>query len=136
MDPIKLLVVDDQLIVRQGIKAMLDGTNIEVVAEAENCDMAVRQSIDNTVSLMLLDIRLPPGDGISVIGRARIDKPQLPILVFSNYDNPTFIARAVAMGANGFLLKTCPREELIEAIERVAQGESIWTREEIGRAHV
>lgn len=133
MNPIKMLVVDDHLIVRKGIRAMLADTEINIVAEAGNCDMAVRQSIDNAIDLMLLDIHLPPGDGISVISRARIDKPELPILVFTNYDNPTYTARVVAMGANGFLLKTCPRDLLLDAIRRVAQGESIWTREELRR---
>ena len=54
---------------------------------------------------MLLDIRMPEGDGLTSLGRIKLDKPEMPILILSTFDNPTYVARAVALGANGYLLK-------------------------------
>ena len=57
----------------------------------------------------------------------------MSVLVLSTYDNPTYVARAVALGANGYLLKTATQEEVVDAVQRVAAGENIWTREELRR---
>jgi DNA-binding NarL/FixJ family response regulator len=80
-----------------------------------------------------LDIRMPDGDGLTALGRIRLDKPNLPILILSTFDNPTYIARAVALGANGYLLKGCTRDELLIALRVAAAGENTWTREELRR---
>ena len=63
----------------------------------------------------------------------RLEKPGLPVLILSTFDNPTYLARAVAFGAQGYLLKSCSRDQLISAIRRAANGESIWTRDELRR---
>jgi DNA-binding NarL/FixJ family response regulator len=83
--------------------------------------------------LVLLDIRMPDGDGLNTLGRIKLDRPNMPILIFSTYDNPTYIARAVALGASGYVLKGAPKEKLIEAIRQSANGQSVWTREELRR---
>ena len=75
----------------------------------------------------------PDGDGLNTLGRIKLDKPDLPILMFSYSDNPTYVARAVALGASGYLLKVCTRDELIKAIKAAAAGESTFTRDGLRR---
>ena len=80
-----------------------------------------------------LDIRMPDGDGLTALGRIKLDKPDMPVLILSTFDNPTYVARAVALGASGYVLKGCTRDQLLAAIRSAATGESAWTREELRR---
>ena len=130
---IRVLTADDHEVVRAGLRAMLAGSDIEVVGEATNGNQAVSATLALCPDLVLLDIRMPDEDGLTAMGRIRIERPQQPILVLSSYDNPTYIARAVAIGAGGYILKSCTREELCSTIRLVASGESAWTREELRR---
>jgi DNA-binding NarL/FixJ family response regulator len=129
----KLLIVDDHEVVRLGLKVMLADAEIKVVADVASGQEAVKFVLENQVDVVLLDVRMPDGDGLNTLGRIKLDKPDLGILMFSFSDNPTYVARAVAMGANGYLLKTCSRDELIHAVRAVAAGESLWTRDELRR---
>ncbi len=129
----RLLIADDQEIVRRGLKALLADTEIKIVAEVTTGRAAVEYALEHDLDLVLMDVRMPDGDGMNALGRIKLDKPDLPILMFSNYDNPTYIARAVALGASGYLLKGCTREELVKAIQTAAAGENVWTRDELRR---
>ena len=117
---IRLLVADDQEMVRQGVKALLAGTEIKVVAEVATGQAAVKHALETEVDVVLLDVRMPDGDGLTALGRIKLDKPDLPVLLFSAFDNPASIARAIALGASGFLLKDCTRDELLSAIRTAA----------------
>ena len=130
---IRLLLADDHEVLRSGVKAMLAGTEIKVVAEATTGQAAVKSALEHAVDVVLLDARMPDGDGVTALGRIKLDKPDLAVLMFSAYDNPTFVARAVALGASGYLLKGCSRDALLDAIRRAAVGESIFTREDLRR---
>ena len=130
---IRLLIADDHEAVRLGVKSLLEGTDIRVVGEATTGTAAVKFVAEKEVDIVLMDIRMPDGDGLTALGRIRLDKPDLPILLFSAYDNPAYIARAVAMGASGSLMKSCTRDELIGAIHAAIAGENIWTQEELRR---
>jgi DNA-binding NarL/FixJ family response regulator len=130
---IRLLIADDQEVVRSGLKSMLADTEIKVVAEVATGQAAVKYAVENQVDVVLLDVRMPDGDGLTALGRIKLDKPDLPILMFSAFDNPTYVARAVALGASGYLLKGCTRDELVNAIRKAATGESIFTRDELRR---
>jgi DNA-binding NarL/FixJ family response regulator len=130
---IKLLVVDDHEVVRSGLKTLLNGTDIKIVGEASTGEQAVRLALKHEPDVVLMDIRMPEGDGLNALGRIKLDRPNMPILMFSTYDNPTYVARAVALGASGFLLKSTSREKLIEGIHTAAAGESAWTRDELRR---
>jgi len=129
----RLLIADDHEVVRSGLKSLLHGTEIDVVAEAATGEDAVRKTMEFELDVVLLDIRMPKGDGLNALGRIKLERPDLPVLMLSTYDNPTYIARAVALGASGYLLKSAASEKIVTAIRRVAAGENIWTREELRR---
>jgi len=130
---IRLLIADDHEVVRSGLKAMLEGSDIKIVADVATGQAAVQFALANQVDVVLLDLRMPDGDGLNALGHIKLEKPDLPILILSYFDNPTHVARAVAMGASGYLLKVCTRDELIKAIKAAAAGENLWTREELRR---
>ncbi len=130
---IRLLIADDHEVVRSGLKSLLQGTEIKVIAAVASGQAAVKFALEKEVDVVLLDVRMPDGDGLTALGRIKLDKPQLPVLILSNFDNPTYIARAVALEAGGYLLKDCPRDQLITAIKTVAAGGNIWTREDLRR---
>ncbi len=130
---IKLLIADDHEVVRSGLKSLVAGTDIKVIAEAASGEAAVRLSLKHEPDVVLLDIRMPDGDGLNALGRIKLERPNMPVLILSTYDNPTYVARAVALGANGYLLKGASREKLLEAIRLAAQGQTSWTREELRR---
>ena len=130
---IKLLVADDHEVVRTGLRSLLADTEVKVVAEVTTGADAVKYALDNDPDVVLMDIRMPDGDGLTALGRIKLDKPDLPILILSTFDNPTYIARAVALGASGYLLKGCTRDQLLNAIRTAAAGESAWTRDELRR---
>lgn len=129
----KLLVVDDHLVIRMGLRSMLEGTDLEVAEEASNAAETLAAVEKSVPDVLLMDIRMDGGDGLNTLGRLKLDYPDLPIVLYSAYDNPTYIARAVALGAAGYVLKSAPRERLIEALQTAAAGESAWTREELRR---
>jgi DNA-binding NarL/FixJ family response regulator len=133
---IKLLIADDHEVVRCGIRSLVAGTDIEVVGEAESGREAQRLAERLEPDVVLLDLRMPDGDGLSALVHIRKRRPQLPVLILSTYDNPTYIARAHALGAAGFLLKGLSRDELLDAIRLAAQGEALWSRSELRRATI
>ena len=128
---IRVLIADDHDVVRSGLKSMIEGADIKVIGEVATGQAAVEYVLKHEVDVVLLDIRMPNGDGLNALGRIRLDKPKLPILMLSYVDNPAYLARAVAFGANGYLLKDSPCEELVRAIKTAAAGETIWTRERL-----
>lgn len=130
---IRLLVADDHEVVRCGLKSLVSGTDIEVAGEARTGEETVRMVSSVNPDVVLLDIRMPEGDGLTTLGRIKLERPDLPILILSTYDNPTYVARAVALGANGYVLKGDPRDRLVDAIHTAANGESAWTRDELRR---
>ena len=85
---IRLLIADDHEVVRSGLKSLLAGTEIKVVAEVATGQAAVKYALENEVDVVLMDVRMPDGDGLTALGRIKLDKPDLPILMFSAFDNP------------------------------------------------
>ena len=131
---IRLLVVDDHEMVRRGVKALLAGTEIEVVAEASTGEAAVKLALSKQVDLVLLDVVMPDGDGLTALGHIKRDNPKLPVLLFSAFENLASVTRAIALGARGFLLKGCSRDELVNAIRISAVGEHVWSHGRLIRA--
>jgi DNA-binding NarL/FixJ family response regulator len=130
---IRVLLADDHEVVRRGLKSLFEGTDIQVVAEAGSGHEALKLTKEKKLDVVLLDVRMPDLDGLNVLGRIKLDHPDLPVLMFSTYDNPTYVARAVALGAAGYVLKDAPRDKLLDSIRGAATGETVWTREELRR---
>ena len=131
---IKILIADDHEVVRTGLKSILSSDHdIEVIGEATTGEEVVSMALELEPDVVLLDIRMPGNDGLNALGRIKLDRPRMPIVVLSTYDNPTYVARAVALGANGYLMKTATQEQVVDAVKRVAGGDNIWTREELRR---
>ena len=130
---IRLLVADDHEVVRCGLKTLVADTDIEIVADVATGNDAVKYALTHDVDVIMLDVRMPDGDGLNALGRIKLDKPDVPVLILSTFDNPTYVARAVALGASGYLLKGCQRDDLLTAIRTVAGGDSVWTRDELRR---
>ncbi len=130
---IKLLIADDHEVVRCGLRSLMAGTDVEIVGEATTGEQAIHMALEGKPDVVLLDIRMPGGDGLNVLGRLKLENPEIAVLMLSTYDNPTYVARAVALGAAGYVLKGIDREGLLDAIRKVAAGESAWTRDELRR---
>jgi DNA-binding NarL/FixJ family response regulator len=130
---ITLLIADDHEVVRTGLKSLFAGTDIEVIAEAATGEAAVRLALEHKPDVVLLDIRMPDGDGLNALGRIKLERPDMPILILSTYDNPTYVARSVALGASGYVLKGTTRENLLQAIHTAAEGQTSWTRDALRR---
>src|SRR3954452_15104091 len=117
---IKILIADDHELVRIGLKSILDGSDIRIIAEASNGIEAFKLAKKQRPELALLDVRMPDGDGLSCLARIKLDLPQIPVVMLSSFDNPTYMARAVALGAAGYLSKSLPPARIIDAIRAAA----------------
>jgi DNA-binding NarL/FixJ family response regulator len=104
-----------------------------MVDVAQTAADAIEKAITTKADVVLLDIRLAEGDGLAALARIKAERPTLPVLIYTGYDNPSFAARAVALGAAGYLLKGATKDELVTAIHRASKGENLWTREELRR---
>ena len=121
---ITVIVADDHQVVRTGLASLLEDTDIEIIGEAANGDEAVARTRQCKPDVVLMDIRMPESDGLGALEKIRQESPDLPIVMISTYDNPTYVARSVALGATDYVLKDSGRQELVDAIQRAATGQS------------
>ena len=123
---IRVLVADDQSMVRAGFRLLLSGEDgIEVVAEAENGLEAVDKAARFQPSVVLMDIRMPELDGLEATRRILAADPGARILILTTFDLDEYIYEALQAGASGFVLKDDPPEQLIAAIRTVAAGDAL-----------
>ena len=133
--PVRLLIADDHAVVRAGLRSLLgDFRDIEIVAEAVEGTEVVRLARRHRPDVVLLDVRMPGSDGLAVLVSLRSELPELPVVMFSAYDNPTYIARAMALGAVGYLNKSASVEEIAAAVRQAGAGDILWSREGMRRA--
>ncbi len=121
---IKLIVADDQEVIRHGIASMLEEEDIQIVAEVGNGNDAVAKALKLKPHVLLMDVMMPELDGLDALEKLRDQSPQTRVVMMSAHDNPTYVARSVALGADGFVLKDAPLEEFVAAIQRAARGEA------------
>lgn len=122
--PVRVLVAEDQGLIRAGIVTMLTVSgDFEVVAEAGNGEEAVRLSRRLQPDVALVDIRMPVMDGIEATRRIVADVPRTKVLVLTTFGNDESLFAALEAGASGFLLKDVPAEHLMESVRAVARGE-------------
>jgi DNA-binding NarL/FixJ family response regulator len=129
--PIRLLVADDHEVVRAGVTLFVRESNITIVAEASDGAQALQLAQHHRPDVVLLDVRMPEIDGMSCLSKLKAELPQIPVVIFTAYENPTYMARAVALGASGYLIKNATQAELVAAVQQVANGENLWSREEL-----
>ncbi len=124
---IRVLIVDDQSMVRAGLRMLLsDQPDIEVVAEAGNGLEAVAHARRLRPDVVLMDIRMPELDGLEATRRILAADPSPRVLVLTTFDLDEYVYEALRAGASGFLLKDAGRERLVEAVRTVAAGESLF----------
>lgn len=122
--PIRILIVDDHLIVRQGLRALLgEVEDIEIVGEAGNGMEAIQQAESAEPNLILMDLLMPEMDGIEAIQKIREKQPSMHFLVMTSYSGNDQIFPAIKAGAQGYLLKDSGAGELVQAIRQVHRGE-------------
>lgn len=120
---VKIVIADDHEVVRKGLVALLTGSDIKIIGEASNGDEALKLTKKLKPDVVLLDIRMPGSDGLSAIERIRADAPNVKIVVLSTFNNPTYVARAVAMGAHDYMLKGSSRSDIVHSIQGAAIGQ-------------
>jgi DNA-binding NarL/FixJ family response regulator len=123
--PLRVLVVDDHPMVRAGLRSMLDGDEIEVVAEAASGAEAAERAAALVPGLVLLDVELPDMDGVEALTRIKARAPRAAVLMVSMHDDPVMVRRAVEAGAAGYVLKGISRRELLAAVRAVRNGGSV-----------
>jgi DNA-binding NarL/FixJ family response regulator len=126
-------VADDHQVVRTGLASLFAGTDVKIVAEAANGAEAVKLAMKHKPDVALLDIRMPDSDGLEALDKIHRELPNVRVVMLSTYDNPTYVARAVALGASDYVLKGASRQELISTITAAAQGKAPTQRGELHR---
>ena len=126
---IRVLICDDHLIVRQGIKQMLADTgDIVVAGEADNGPDAIRKVREGSttdalgIKVVLMDIAMPQRDGLDVLRQLKTEFPKLPVLMLSTYPDKQYAVRSLKLGAAGYLNKSADSEQMSAAIRKVAEG--------------
>ncbi len=124
-EPIRLLIVDDHPIVRDGLRGIFaDAPDVEVVGEAGNGAEAVARAGQLRADVVLMDLRMPGMGGVEAIRRLGQTMPSARVLVLTTFDTDSDVLPAVEAGATGYLLKDAPREELIRAVRAASKGEA------------
>jgi len=123
---LRIALADDQALVRHGLHALLQGLgDLEVVIEAEDGELLLAALQHTHVDVIVADIRMPRRTGIDVVRALRARGDYTAVILLTTFDDPALLQGAVQAGAQGFLLKDAAPEELKDAIQRVAAGESL-----------
>ena len=131
---IRLLIVDDHPVVRDGLSGIFTGDpDFEVVGQAANGVDAVTQAQELQADVVLMDLRMPELGGVEAIKQLRQRTPSAHVIVLTTYDTDSEVLSAIEAGATGYLLKDAPREELIRAVRAAHRGESVLSPSVAGR---
>jgi DNA-binding NarL/FixJ family response regulator len=132
--PIRLLIVDDHPVVRDGLRGVFTGDpDFEVVGEAGDGAEAVAMVDRNPADVVLMDLRMPRMGGVEAIARLREAAPATRVLVLTTFDTDRDVLPAIEAGATGYLLKDAPRDELVRAVRAASRGESVLSPAVAGR---
>jgi two-component system, NarL family, response regulator YdfI len=133
-DPIRILVADDHLIIRQGLRLILETEpGFELVGEASDGAEAVRLCSELNPDVVLMDLRMPGMDGLTAIERLQVQQPRVAVVILTTFNEDDLMMRGLRVGAKGYLLKDTDRETLFNAIRAAARGETLLRPEIIAR---
>jgi DNA-binding NarL/FixJ family response regulator len=131
---IRVLLVDDQHLIRAGLKMLCDAEpDLEVVGEADNGRDAVTLAGRLAPDVVVMDLHMPGVDGITATGRILAERPATRVLVLTTFGDDDHLYPALTAGATGFLLKDAPPEELLDGIRRAAAGDSPFSQDVLRR---
>ncbi|MCC4608216.1 response regulator transcription factor [Xanthomonas campestris] len=125
MSSLRIALADDQILVRAGLRALLQQQGVAVVCEADDGQGLLDALVTHTVDVVLSDIRMPGIDGIQALEQLRARGDRTPVLLLTTFDDSDLLLRASDAGAQGFLLKDAAPEDLRDAIARVAAGDTL-----------
>ncbi|MFT4744831.1 MAG: two-component system response regulator DevR [Nonlabens sp.] len=132
--PVRVMIVDDHEVVRHGLRALLDADDrLTVVAEAGSVGMAIQIAVADPPDVLVLDVRLPDGTGIEICREVRSRHPDVRALMLTSFADDDAVYEAIMAGAAGYLLKETRGVNLVEAVVRVAGGESLLDPAVTGR---
>jgi DNA-binding NarL/FixJ family response regulator len=125
MNPIRILLVDDQALFREGLRTLLSvQADMEVVGEAANGEEALSVARSLSPNVVLMDLRMPVLDGVAATKRLHVEMPTCRVIVLTTFDDDEYVFEGLRAGAVGYLLKDTPSDKLFDAIRAAARGES------------
>ncbi len=127
-DVIRVVIVDDHGIVRQGLRALLTRPGIQVIGEADSGTAAVEAAKTLQPDVMLLDIRMKDGDGLQALTQIKAVSSCTSVIMLTTYANPGYLARAISSGASGYLSKETNPDQIVRAVIAAATGEELIDR--------
>jgi DNA-binding NarL/FixJ family response regulator len=124
--PLRLVVVDDHEVVRQGLVAVLDRRpGFQVVGEAGTVADAIAETLRLEPDIVVMDVRLPDGSGVEACREIRSERPATRVIMLTSYPDEEAVLSAIVAGASGYLLKQIRARDLVSALEAVGRGESL-----------
>lgn len=131
---IRLLIADDHLIIRQGLRLILETEDdFEIVAEANDGAEAVRLCNEHNPDVVLMDLRMPGMDGITAIEKLREKQPEIAVVILTTFNEDELMLRGLQAGARGYLLKDTDRAALFDTIRAASRGETLLKPEIMAR---
>jgi DNA-binding NarL/FixJ family response regulator len=126
LDPVRVFLLDDHEVVRRGLRDLLEAAGgLEVVGEAGTADEALRRIPPTRPDVAIVDVRLPDGNGVDVCREIRSAHPEVQCLILTSFSDDEALFQAIMAGAAGYLLKQIRGTDLVDAIRRVAEGQSL-----------
>ena len=134
MNPIRVMITDDHLIVREGLRLILETADgIDIVGEASDGAECLQLVPERKPHVILMDLQMPRMDGITTIGHLRSQHPEIAIVILTTFNEDDLMIRGLQAGARGYLLKDTNRENLLDTIQAAAKGETLLKPEILAR---
>ena len=122
---VRVLLADDHRMLREGLKRTLEENGVQVVAEADDGEEAIRLALAHDPDVIVMDVTMPNMDGVEATRQLRSQRPDARIVMLTMHSDQDIVANAIRAGASGYLTKDCSSEELVGAVRAIAEGETV-----------